>query len=77
MGANGKVMYVKCKVYNVMERQDKLMVFKLESLWKHVGQRKAVVAFVCVVVGDFYFIKTNQHVINDKLYVQKGKDNIW
>ncbi len=53
------------------------MVFKLEYLWKHVGQWKVVVAFVCVVVGDFYFLRTNQHVINDKLYVQKGKDIMW
>jgi hypothetical protein len=55
MGANGKVMHVKCKVCNVIERQDKLVVFKFESLWKHVDQRKAVVAFVCVVVWNFYF----------------------
>ncbi len=26
---------------------------------------------------DFYFLKTNQHVLNEKLYVQKGKDSIW
>ncbi len=77
MGANGKVMHVKCKVCNVMERKNKHMVFKLEYLWKHVGQWKVVVAFVCVVVGDFYFLRTNQHVINDKLYVQKGKDIMW
>jgi hypothetical protein len=30
-----------------------------------------------VVVGDLYFPKTNKHVINEKLYVQRGKDTIW
>jgi hypothetical protein len=30
-----------------------------------------------VVVGDLYFLKANQHVINEKLYVQRGKDTIW
>ncbi len=24
-------------------------------------------------MGNIYFLKTNQHVINEKLYVQKGK----
>ncbi len=60
-----------------MERQYKLMVFKLEYFWKHVGRRKAIIAFACVVVGDFYYLKTIQHAINEKLYVQKCKDIIW
>jgi hypothetical protein len=30
-----------------------------------------------VVVGDLYFLKTNKHVINEKLYVQRGRDTIW
>ncbi len=25
-------------------------------------------------MGDIYFLKTNQHVINEKLYVQRGGD---
>jgi phosphoglycerol transferase MdoB-like AlkP superfamily enzyme len=50
---------------------------KLDSLWKHVGQRKAAITSMGVVVGDLYFLKTNQHVINEKLYVQRGKDIIW
>ncbi len=33
--------------------------------------------YVGVIVKDFYFLKTNHHVINEKLYVQRGKDTIW
>jgi hypothetical protein len=58
----------------VIEGQDKLLVPKLDLLWKHVGQKKATIASASVVVGGFYFLKMNQHVLNEKLYVQRGKD---
>ncbi len=50
---------------------------KLDSLWKHVGQKKATIALTSVAVGDFYLLKMNQHVFNEKLYVQRGKDLVW
>jgi len=34
---DGKVTHVKCKVCNVKERQNKLLVPKLDYLWKHVS----------------------------------------
>jgi hypothetical protein len=74
MGVDGKVTQVKCKVCIVIEGRNKFLVPKLDSLWKHVNQRKSTIASASVVVGDFYFLKTNQHVLNEKLYVQKGKD---
>jgi hypothetical protein len=49
----------------------------LDSLWKRVGQNKASIASMGVVVEDFYLLKTNQHVINEKLYVQRGNDIVW
>jgi hypothetical protein len=60
-----------------MKRQNKLLVPKLDYLWKHVGQKKASIASMGVVVEDFYLLKTNQCVINEKLYVQRGKDIVW
>jgi hypothetical protein len=27
-------------------------------------------------MGDIYFLKTNQHVINEKIYVQKNKNYV-
>jgi hypothetical protein len=50
---------------------------KLDSLWKHVGQRKSTIASIGVAIEVFYFLKMNQHVFNEKLYVQKGKDFVW
>ncbi len=43
-------------------------------MWKHVGQRKATTTILNVVaMGESYFLKTNQHVFNESLYVSRGK----
>ncbi len=76
VGVKGKAIEVKCKVYNVIDGRNKLLVANLNYLWKHVGRMKATIAFVGVVMGDIYFLKTNQHMINEKFYVQKGKNYV-
>jgi hypothetical protein len=48
------------------------LVPKLDSLWKHVGCCKALVAILGIKVGDHYFLKTNYDVANEKLYFSKG-----
>jgi hypothetical protein len=55
VGIDGKVTQVKCKMCIVIEGGKKLLVHKLDSLWKHVGQRKATIASTSVVIGEFYF----------------------
>jgi hypothetical protein len=72
MGSNGKVVQVQCKVCSFIDGKDKLLVAKLDSLWKHVGCRKALVAMSRVKVGEHYFLKSNAHVANEKLYFTKG-----
>jgi len=53
------------------------LVLKLNTLWKHIGQRKATSKFFNVVaMGEYYFLKKNQHVFNENLYVSKGKDYV-
>ncbi len=39
--------------------------------------KKATIASIGVAIKDFYFLKMNQHVLNEKLYVLKGKDYVW
>jgi hypothetical protein len=56
---------MKCKVYSMIIGCYKLLVLKLDSLWKHVGQRKAITIMSNVDVGEYYTLKTNQHVINE------------
>jgi hypothetical protein len=38
-------------------------------LWKHASQRKVAIAFVGVAIRDFYNLKSNQHELNEKLYL--------
>jgi hypothetical protein len=76
VGAKGKVTQIKCKVCNIIDGRNRLLVAKLNSLWKPIGCRKATIIFTSVVMGDIYFLKTNQHMINEKLYVQRGKNYV-
>jgi hypothetical protein len=50
---------------------------KLNYSWKYVCQKKATIANVSVAIKDLYVLKTNQHVVNEKLYVQRGMDYFW
>jgi hypothetical protein len=50
----------------------KLLVANLDSLWKHAGRHKTLVAMPRVKVGGHYFLKPNAHVPNEKLYFAKG-----
>jgi hypothetical protein len=48
------------------------MVPMLHSFWKHVGPCKVLVVQLKVKVREHYFLKTNTHVANEKLYVGQG-----
>jgi hypothetical protein len=74
---NGRVHKVKCKVCSKIKRHNKLLVSKLNFLWKHSGERNATITiFNVVAMGEYYFSKKNQHVFNESLYVSKGKDYV-
>ncbi len=76
VGANGRVHKVKCKVCRKIKGHNKLLVWKLNSLWKHIGQRKATTTILNVMaMGEYWFLKTNQQVFNESLYVSKGRCN--
>jgi len=58
VGVNGRVHKVKCKVCRKIKEHNKLLVSKLNSLWKHIGQRKATTIILNVVaMGEYYFLK--------------------
>ncbi len=61
---------------NVIERINKLIIPKLDSLWKHANWKKSTIAVVGVMARNFYYLKSNQHVFNDKFYVQRSKDYV-
>jgi hypothetical protein len=73
LGANERVHKVKCKLCRKIKGHNKLLVLKLNLLWKHVGQKKATTTiFNVVAMGEYYFVKNNQHVFNESLYVSRG-----
>jgi hypothetical protein len=43
MGAKAKATQIKCKVCNVIDGKNRLLVAKLNYLWKHVRHRKATI----------------------------------
>jgi hypothetical protein len=45
----------------------------LDSLWKHTSHKKVVIPIANMVAREC-FLKMNQHVVNECLYVFKGKD---
>ena len=65
---DGKIKQVCCKICSNVEGRDKLLVPKLDSLYKHCGRRKAKTSFGKVVAGEHYFLSNNVHVRNEKFF---------
>jgi len=76
LGSNGKVVQVRCKVYSLIDGKHKLLVAKVDSPWKHAGCYKALVAMPRVKVREHYFLKSNAHVVNEKIYFPKGSKTV-
>jgi hypothetical protein len=74
VSVNGKVHKVKCKINNKIKGNNKLLILKLNSLWKQVGWKKTIITILHVATREYYFLKTSQHVLNEHFYVLKGKD---
>jgi hypothetical protein len=65
VGSNGKAAQIWCKVCTKSEGKQKLLVPKLDCLWKHVG------CFGSHASGKRWgslFLKTNVHVANEEVY---------
>jgi hypothetical protein len=72
LGFYGRVVQTQCRICKWIEGKDKFLVPNLNSLWKHAGHHKALVAMLGVKVMYHYFLKMNFHVANEKLYFSKG-----
>jgi hypothetical protein len=76
MGSNGKVVQVCCKVCSLIDGKCKLLIANLDSFWKHARCHKTLVAMPRVKVEEPYFLKSNGHVANEKLYFAKGLETM-
>ncbi len=73
---NGRMRMVRCKIYSIIERRDKLLVPKLDYLVKHLGSKKCIVAKNGIVVGEYFTCPTIQHMKNERLYGSIGQNTI-
>ena len=68
VSADGTVRQVRCKICSEVEGREKLLVPKVNSIWKHCGRRKATNSFGKVKAGQHYFLSNNVHTRNEKTY---------
>ncbi len=57
LGANGKVVQVHCKVCTQIGGIKKVMVLKIDYLWKHVGCCKTLVSMLNVKAKGTLFLE--------------------
>ncbi len=74
---NGKMHRIKCKFCNKIEGKEKLLAFKLDSLWKHGGRKKTLIGIWGVYkVSEYYMNKNLVHTKNEWLYTVIRKNSI-
>ena len=71
-GEDDKIKQVRCKICSDVQGRNKLLVPKLDSLYKHCGRRKAKTSFGKVVAGEHYFLSNNVHVRNEKFFFARS-----
>jgi hypothetical protein len=59
-----------------IEGLEKLLAPKIDSYWKHARRRRALTSIGTVKKDGHYFLKTNQHVQNERVYFSKVRDTI-
>jgi hypothetical protein len=60
VGVDGRITQVRCKVCSNVERREKLLVPKIDLLWKHACRCKALVDMAKVKRGEYYYLGSNQ-----------------
>ena len=74
----GRLHMVKCTVCSTMEKSDRLMQPKWDTLKKHEGRRKAIrnMPAYNVKKGEWYMAKDSKHKKNLALYNARAPDNV-
>jgi hypothetical protein len=66
------VSYLRCKIYLAIERKEKLLSLKLDTLHKHIGWKKQLLPLsritMCKTERQSFFFT---HVKNERIYVGK------
>ncbi len=67
---------VQCKVYSIVEHEEKLLVLKLDGLKKHNDKQMCKVDWPNKEVGNSYINFDRQHVENEKIYTITSFESI-
>jgi hypothetical protein len=75
MGVDKKVTQVKFKVCSVIKKKKTSFWYQSWGFFVEISWAKEGLNFAstCAIVGDFYYFKTNRHVFNEKIYMQRDK----
>ena len=75
---NGRLHMVKCTVWSTMEKSDRLMQPKWDTLKKHEGRRKATrnMPAYNVKKGEWYMAKDSKHKKNMALFNARAPDTV-
>lgn len=78
IGVNGSMTQVKCVICFSIDGCDKILVAKINSLWKHVGCQCAkkdiyIGKTLKVKFGEVYFLKDIAHVKNKLVWSAKQR----
>jgi hypothetical protein len=72
MGINGRITQVRYKICTDVEGREKLLVSKIDSLMKHACRRKATMDMGKVKRREYFYMGSNQHVKNERVFFAKG-----
>lgn len=77
LGSNGSLHSVKCKICIEVERKDKILVGKWDSLCKHIcWQKDEKNIRTNVKKGELYYSQNSKHAKNHKLLASHSGQNI-
>jgi len=74
---NGRVHKVKCKVRSMIKGHNKLLVSKLNSLSRHIGERKATTTIFNVVAMGSIIFQKKINMCSMKAYMCKRARSMW
>jgi len=60
-----------------IEWKDKLLIPKLDNLFKNVNKKKTWVGKLDIQIRKFYFFKNSQHVKNEAIFASMAKENVF
>lgn len=70
------VNQVCCEVCTTIESKEKILVVKLDSLYKHAGRKKAKAKHLGMAEGTIYYYMNFMHQRNGTLYVASLYSNV-